>query len=83
MNKILKKIDSIPWQATIIFCLTLGLAPFAPPHIYEKLQMLFTGTLVKPVDWFDFCFHGLPWGIFIIKLLLHFKKAKSTYEDQS
>jgi hypothetical protein len=74
MNTILKKIDSIPWQSAILFSLTLGLAPFAPPHIYEKLGMLFTGSLVKPIDIFDLLFHGLPWIILSIKTVIHLKK---------
>lgn len=83
MNKLLKKIDALPWQTVIIFCLTLGLAPFMPPHFIQKLGMLFSGTLVKPIDWFDLFFHGTPWIILIIKGSLHFRKTKSTYEDQN
>jgi len=29
----------------IIACLILGLAPFNPPHIWEKLQLLIKGRL--------------------------------------
>lgn len=83
MNKVLTKIDKLPWQTAIMFCLTLGLAPFVPPHFFEKIQMLFAGTLVKPIDWFDFFFHGLPWAILLTKVVLHFRKTKPTYEGQS
>lgn len=83
MNNLLTKIDKLPWQTAIMFCLTLGLAPFVPPHFYEKLKMLFVGTLVRPIDIFDFCFHGLPWGILSIKIVIYFKKSKTTYEGQS
>ncbi len=48
-------------------CLTLGLAPFTPPHIVEKLGMLFTGKLVKPIDWFDLLMHGAPWLVLLAK----------------
>jgi len=57
----------IPWSLLIIACLTLGLAPFAPPHIVEKLRMLFRGTLVRPIDWLDLVFHGIPWLLLILK----------------
>ena len=50
-----------------IACLTLGLAPFAPPHIVEKLQMLFSGTLKRPIDWLDLVFHGVPWVLLVLK----------------
>ena len=50
----IKFFDSIPWGLLVMACLTLGLAPYNPPHIIEKLQMLFKGRLVRPIDWFDF-----------------------------
>jgi hypothetical protein len=49
-----KFLDSIPWAFLVIACLTLGLAPYNPPHFVEKLQMLIKGRLVRPIDWFDF-----------------------------
>jgi len=51
----------------ILLCLTLGLAPFNPPHIWEKLLMLFQGKLTRPLDWFDLVLHGTPWALLIIK----------------
>ena len=61
--------DQIPLAFVILACLTLGLAPFVPePHIWEKLKMLASGTLVRPVDWFDLALHGLPWLVLLAKL---------------
>lgn len=61
-------ISKMPWGLLIIACLTLGLAPFVPqPHIWEKLQMLAKGELVRPIDWFDFVLHGAPWALLITK----------------
>ena len=51
----------------MLACLTLGLAPFTPPHIVEKLGMLFAGKLVKPIDWFDLLMHGAPWLLLLAK----------------
>ena len=62
-----KWLIDLPWPAVIFGCLTLGLAPFAPPHIVEKLQMLFRGTLVKPLDWFDLLLHAAPWVLLLAK----------------
>jgi hypothetical protein len=62
-------IDEMPFSLILIACLTLGLAPFAPPHIWEKLVMLASGTLVKPVDIFDLVLHGVPWILLILKLV--------------
>jgi hypothetical protein len=55
-------LDSMSWTIVLLLCATLGLAPFVPePHIWEKLKMLGAGQLVRPLDWFDLLFHGLPW----------------------
>ncbi|MBL8566878.1 MAG: hypothetical protein JNM89_14280 [Hyphomicrobiaceae bacterium] len=61
-------LDRIPWSLAIIAALTLGLAPFFPePHIWEKLKMLSRGTLTRPIDIFDLCFHAVPWAILALK----------------
>ncbi len=63
-------LDQIPWNLAILAALTLGLAPFFPePHIWEKLKMLASGTLVRPVDIFDFLMHGAPWLLLAAKAL--------------
>jgi hypothetical protein len=58
----------IPWTLVLLLCLTLGLAPFRPPHLVEKLQMLFRGALVRPIDWFDLFLHGAPWVLLVAKV---------------
>lgn len=63
----MKFLLELPWAPVIIACLTLGLAPFAPPHIWEKLKMLAHGELVRPIDWFDLVLHGTPWVILVLK----------------
>jgi len=46
----------------------LGLAPFLPePHVWEKLRMLATGTLSRPLDIFDLAMHGAPWLLLLAK----------------
>ena len=63
-------IAKLPWGLLVLACLTLGLAPFAPPHIWEKLQMLMKGQLVRPIDWFDLVLHGTPWVLLILKVIV-------------
>ena len=63
-------LDKLPLSAVIFLCLTLGLAPYVPPHLYEKLRMLFRGELKRPVDWFDLFLHASPWMLLAMKLLL-------------
>lgn len=60
-------LDQISWGVAVVLALTLGLAPFRPPHIVEKLQMLFRGTLVRPLDWFDLLLHAAPWVLLLLK----------------
>ena len=74
MQQLFAWVDNLDWILVIVACLTLGLAPFTPPHILEKLQMLARGKLVKPVDWFDLLFHGVPWILLILKAGLTLKK---------
>lgn len=62
-------LDKVTWEMAIILCLTLGLAPFFPPHVIEKLRMLFRGELVRPIDWFDLVLHGAPWVLLIVKAI--------------
>ena len=64
----MKIFDRLSWPIVIVLCLTLGLAPFTPePHVWQKLQMLFSGTLKAPVDIFDFLLHGAPWLLLLVK----------------
>ncbi len=66
----MKPLKTISWPVVIILCLTLGLAPYIPePHVWQKLQMLLAGTLSKPIDIFDFVFHGVPWLLLVIKAI--------------
>jgi hypothetical protein len=60
-------IQRLPWTLVVVLCLTLGLAPFRPPHIVEKLQMLFRGELSRPIDWLDLFLHGAPWAMLLAK----------------
>ena len=62
-------LDQIPLQVAIIAALALGLAPFFPePHIWEKLKMLASGTLVRPIDIFDLLLHAAPFAVLAAKL---------------
>lgn len=66
-----KLLDQIPILPLAIIALVLGLAPFVPePHLWQKLKMLFSGELSRPLDIFDLLMHGTPAIILIIKLSL-------------
>ena len=66
----IKQLDRISIGTLLIIAFTLGLAPFVPePHVWEKIKMLFGGSLTQPVDMLDLAFHGLPWLLLVLKLL--------------
>lgn len=66
----LRWLDRLPWTPLLIGAVLLGLAPFRPePHLLEKLTMLVDGTLVRPIDIFDLCLHGVLPLLVLIKLL--------------
>lgn len=49
------------YKFLIPLVLLLGFAPFYPqPHIVEKIRMLTTGTLNRPIDIFDLVWHAWP-----------------------
>ena len=64
----MKLFENLSYPMLVLFCLTLGLAPFTPePHVWEKLKMLFSGELSAPIDWFDLVLHGFPWALLVLK----------------
>jgi hypothetical protein len=63
-------IDRIPFVILVPLALLLGLAPFVPePHLWQKLKMLAAGTLSRPIDIFDLCYHAAPVILLALKLL--------------
>ena len=75
----MKLIARIPWVVLIGLCATIGLAPFNPPHLYEKLIMLGNGELSRPIDIFDFVLHATPWVLLVLKALA----TRTVKSDQS
>ncbi len=61
-------LDALPYGPLVVAALLLGGAPFQPqPHLVEKLQMLATGTLHRPIDVFDLFMHGTPVVLLLAK----------------
>ncbi len=57
--------------------MTLGLAPYFPEHnIWGKIKWIMGGAVgMKPMDYFDLVFHGLP---FILLVLFGFNAIKKS-----
>jgi hypothetical protein len=64
------------WNLFLLASLTLGLAPFNPPHIWGKIQWILGGNafsgenVMQPMDWFDVFLHGSPWLLLLISSIL-------------
>jgi len=70
--------EKIPLTLLAAIAILMALAPFVPePHLWQKLKMLFAGTLVKPIDIFDLLWHSLPLALFLIKLWFVLNPGKS------
>jgi len=66
----LKFLDKIPYSVLIVFTIMMLAAPMTPmPHVVEKILMLTNGTLTRPIDIFDLCFHLLPLLLLILKFI--------------
>ena len=65
------------WKLFLIASLTLGLAPFNPPHIVGKLNWILGGNAFSGAqamqlkDWFDVLLHGSPWVLLVISIVLN------------
>ena len=78
-------LDKISFPILIVASLTLGLAPFMPefkPHLFEKLNMLFDGTLAKPIDIFDLFMHGTPAALLGVRLFREFVLGKKVADKK-
>jgi len=65
----MKWLDRVPYTMLVPLAIFLALAPFTPePHLWEKLKMLFSGTLSQPIDIFDLFLHGTPLLMLLLKL---------------
>ena len=66
----MKWLDRIPLSLLLPLAVVMALAPFTPePHLWEKLKMLASGPLVRPIDIFDLFLHGTPLLLLALKLL--------------
>lgn len=70
-------VQKIPYSLLVPFALLMLLTPFRPmPHVLEKLLMLRDGSLTRPIDIFDLCFHLAPLVLLAAKVVVQ-RRAKS------
>lgn len=81
MEKIGKWLDALPLPLLLIIALLWGFAPFVPePHLVEKIRMLFTGTLVRPIDIFDLFYHASPLLLMLCTLIRRINRHQAGHE---
>lgn len=65
----MKWLDRIPLSFLVPISVLMALVPFLPePHLWQKVKMMFAGTLTRPVDIFDLVWHGVPAVVLAMKL---------------
>ena len=68
-------INHFSFPVLIILTILMGMAPFgAEPHLIEKWNMLMAGTLIRPLDIFDFIMHSAPIMLLLLKTVLWVKQ---------
>lgn len=85
---IVMKLIKNNWKLFLLASLTLGLAPFNPPHIVGKIKWILGGNALhpekglQPQDWFDVFVHGTPWFLLILSIVLNLL-SKSTDKQKT
>ncbi len=75
MSELIKK---IPLVWLILIAGWMAIAPVQPePHLLEKWRMLLSGTLSKPIDWFDWVIHSLPLALLVWRGWLEWQSKRS------
>ena len=68
----------LTYRVLVPIALLLGFAPYYPrPHIAEKLGMLMSGTLTRPIDIFDLFWHAWPFALLACRVFLDLRHAHS------
>ncbi|MBJ6800125.1 RND transporter [Geomonas propionica] len=70
----------LPGYGTLIpIAVLLGCAPFVPePHLVEKVKMLLSGTLVRPLDIFDLFWHTWPFALLAGRVVIDMRGKVDT-----
>ena len=72
-------IDRLPIKPLLVVAVFAALLPWPiepEPHLVEKLVLLSTGFLTRPIDIFDLFIHSAPAILVIIKLVRMFLMSR-------
>lgn len=69
----MKWIDKMPLFPLAVVAIFMGVLPLhSTPHLVEKLNMLQSGVLTRPIDIFDLFMHGTPAALLVIRIVREF-----------
>jgi hypothetical protein len=60
-------LERMPYALLIALAVIMAIVPPGQSHLLEKTRMLFSGTLKRPLDWFDLVLHSAPLILLVIK----------------
>lgn len=60
-------LEKFPYSILIAFAVVMAIVPPGQSHLLEKTRMLLSGTLRRPLDWFDLVMHSAPLILLVIK----------------
>lgn len=67
-------LEKVPWWMIVVAAIAFALVPFGESHFLQKWRMLFSGTLKRPLDWFDFVMHSAPLFLLGLKIVMFLRK---------
>jgi hypothetical protein len=68
-KRFLTWLDDLPMALLLAVAILAAVVPVIPePHLWEKLKLLATGELVRPIDILDLLLHGGPLLLVLFKL---------------
>lgn len=70
-------LEKTPYALLIAFAIIMAIVPPGQSHLLEKTRMLFSGTLKRPLDWFDLVMHSAPLIALLIKLAVDLTRRSS------
>lgn len=62
-------LEKTPYALLIALAVIMAIVPPGQSHLLEKTRMLFSGTLKRPLDWFDLVLHSAPLILLLVKVV--------------
>lgn len=77
MAPVMGWLERTPWWILAAIALAFAIVPPGESHFLEKWSALFSGTLRRPLDWFDLVFHSAPLALLVVKVALSARRRRA------